>query len=121
MKVFSKIATIAFALLFAFSAYAEEVDVSKLPDSILTGAQITELFPGKDVSGRTRKGYDIVYSWNKNGYFFLRSPDGYSDSGTWKVEAENLCITSNKGNNSCPTVVTVVSGKIRLGEWFIQK
>lgn len=121
MKVFSKIVALVFASLFAFSALAEEVDVSKLSDSTLTSAQIVELFTGKEVGGRTRKGYDIVYTWGKNGYFFLRSSDGYSDSGTWKVEADTLCIVSNKGNNSCPTVVTVVSGKIRLGDWFVQK
>lgn len=39
MKVFSKVATLAYSLLFALSASAaDEVDVSKLPDSTLTSA-----------------------------------------------------------------------------------
>lgn len=119
MKVVSKIIATVFALLFTLHAFAEEVDVSKLADSTLTGEQVTEILAGKDLNAKV-KGNNATYKFTKDGYFFMNS-GAYSDSGTWKLENGSLCLLFRRFNNACPTVATVVSGKLHLGDWLVQK
>lgn len=123
MKVISKIVALVFALLFAFPALAaDEVDVSKLLDSTLSGDQIAEVLSGRTLKGVTSKGSEAMYTFTKEGYLYANFVGASRpNSGNWKVVDGGICLTFQRGGDACPTVVKVVSGKLCLGEWFTQK
>lgn len=120
MKVISKAAFVVFALLSASVVLAEDVDVSSLPDSTLTGSQIAELFSGKKLSGKTTAGADVVFEFSKDGYVYINK-GRLTDTGKWSVENDLICAKFRKSADACPVAVSVVAGKIQLGNLFLQK
>jgi hypothetical protein len=108
-------------IFLSFKASAEEVNVSGMPDKQLKGPEVLEVIKGKDLNGTTING-DVQHSFEENNQIFSRNK-GFSDSGTWSIEGDQLCIKFRKWEDSCRSVF-VEKGKLKLegsGHTYIQR
>jgi hypothetical protein len=113
--------TLSFLILLSFKASAEEVNVSGMPDKQLKGPEVLEVIKGKELNGTTING-DVQHSFEENNQIFSRNKR-FSDSGTWSIEGDKLCIKFRKWEDSC-RYVFVEKGKLKLegsGHMYIQR
>jgi hypothetical protein len=108
-------------IFLSLEASAEEVNVSAMPDKQLKGPEIFEVIKGKEVNGTTINGSVQHHFSNDNSIVSYNK--GFSDSGTWSIEGDQLCIKFRKWEDSCRSVF-VEKGKLKFegsGHTYIQR
>ncbi len=109
------------SILLPLGASAEEVNVSGMPDKQLKGPEISEVIRGKVVNGTTVNG-GVRHDFRNDNVIYSNN-QGYSDSGTWAIEGDQLCIKFRKWEDSC-RFVFVEKGKLKLegsGHTYVQR
>jgi uncharacterized lipoprotein NlpE involved in copper resistance len=86
MKKF--IAALAFGLAFAGAAHAQSIDTAF----------------GNTVVVTLSNGAAIRYHFNADNTFTMIAPDGASQAGTWAINGDQLCLTSEAMGQSCSTL-----------------
>lgn len=109
------------SIFVSLGASAEEVNVSGMPDKQLKGPEINEVIKGKEVNGITING-DVQHHFKNDGSIISYNK-GYSDSGTWSIDGDQLCIKFRKWEDSCRSVF-VEKGKLKFegsGHTYVQR
>lgn len=76
--------------LLTFAVSAAEVDVSSLPDQVLSGEKAKEILAGNGLTGMSR-GYRTQISLQVDGSLRGASA-GFLDTGKWVIEGDLVCM-----------------------------
>lgn len=122
MKNFRKqFVALSCLVILSLDVSAIEVNVSGMADKQLKGSEISDVIKGKELNGTTVNG--TVQHFFKDDNRIDSYNSGYSDSGTWSIEGDQLCIKFKRWQDSC-RYVYVEKGKLKLdgsGHTYIQK
>lgn len=98
----SKYVFLLLAALFGAQALATEVDVSKESDQVLSGEKVKVLLSGKELNGigaTTKRPLKLTFK--ADGYLYGVGNGGSTDTGTWVVEGDNLCLRWQRWPRNC--------------------
>ena len=109
MKKF--LAVMVFGLASGF-AFAAEVDVSTFSDETLSGEKAKEVLAGKSITGVNSMGQGSRFNFVEDGKLFGAAA-GYSDSGTWHIKGDEVCLVWRNWTNTCRRAV-VAGGLLSL-------
>jgi hypothetical protein len=78
------------------------------PDDVVTpsAAEIKQRLSGKNMLVKLADGGSWRLQYKDDGYFFLNTASGFSDSGKWTTEDGKLCGALRKVGSSCNEVRT---------------
>lgn len=85
MKSFTRTLTLAFAVLFSATAFAEDLMSGLYGNTVTLSAGDSLL---------------VSYFYDENGDFSYEAADGSSGSGSWTIDGNSLCVTVD-GNENC--------------------
>jgi len=76
-----------------------------LADAVaLSSQELRTRFDGSVLTAKLADGSRWRLQFNANGYLFLNTSGGYSDSGTWTVEDNRWCTDMRKTGTACSEV-----------------
>jgi hypothetical protein len=92
-------------LVCSCAALAQDGAPSFPDDSVApSSAEIAQRLAGKVMAVKLANGGSWRLEYKANGYFFINTNTGFSDTGEWKAEDGKLCSKGRKIRESCNEV-----------------
>ncbi|PKO27786.1 MAG: hypothetical protein CVU36_19195 [Betaproteobacteria bacterium HGW-Betaproteobacteria-9] len=90
-------------LLLPLSAMAQSAMPTEFPaDSVVLAADaLQQRMAGKVYKAKLTDGATWRLEYKNNGYVFLNTGSGFSDSGKWSVQGEQLCTEWKRATSGC--------------------
>lgn len=90
-------------LLLPLSAMAQSAMPTEFPaDTVVLAADaLQQRMAGKVYKAKLTDGATWRLEYKANGYVFLNTGTGLSDTGKWSVKGEQLCTDWNRGVSNC--------------------
>ncbi|MCB4362357.1 hypothetical protein KIH07_01340 [Hydrogenophaga taeniospiralis] len=90
-------------LLLPLSAMAQSAMPTEFPaDTVVLAADVLQLrMAGKVYKAKLTDGATWRLEYKSNGYIFLNTGSGFSDSGKWSVKGEQLCSEWTRAPSGC--------------------
>lgn len=87
----------------SLSAFAQSPIPTTFPEGAIpaTEQQLKARLTDRVFGARMTNGDDWRLEYKSNGYFFLNTSRGYSDSGKWRIEEGKVCTDMQKTGASC--------------------
>lgn len=91
------------------AAFAQPSEAPAFPDGAAppNAAELRERLAGKLIKVQLADGSSWRLEYKANGYFFVNTSRGFSDTGEWRTEDGKLCSKGRKINPSCNDVRVV--------------
>src|SRR5438034_6208173 len=85
------------------SAIAQTTAPSTFPEEATTptASELKERLAGRVFNVKLADGGSLRLQYTANGYFFLNTSGGFSDTGEWRTEDGKLCYTARKSKPGC--------------------
>ncbi len=105
----SKAAAMSILLLAGAAAQASPDGVSTL-----TAAEIQKHVAGKVFDVKIADGTSWRLEYKDNGYFWVNTSSGFSDSGTWQAQEGQICSERKRGNGRDCNDVRIKDGLLHM-------
>ena len=95
--------TLLLVTLLPLSAMAQSTMPTEFPpDSmVLSPEALQQRMSGKVYRAKLTDGSSWRLEYKSNGYVFLNTGTGFSDTGKWSVKGEQLCTEWNRATSGC--------------------
>ena len=89
--------------LLPLSAVAQSAMPTEFPadSAVLPADALQQRIAGKVYKARLTDGATWRVEYKANGYVFLNTGTGFSDTGKWSIKGEQLCTEWNRATSGC--------------------